>query len=125
MRRIKTITKAKRKSRLIKKFTKGAIRLSTANGSHIRKNKKSIFKGFLHHLCKYEVWKELKIDIMQFMSNNSRINNIKKREELIKKYYGEQYTYKQVMESIRKQNKQRIKKEVEALKKFGFGEIAK
>lgn len=116
------ITKAKRKSRLIKKFTKGAIRLSTANGSNIRKNKKSIFKGFLHHLCKYEVWKELKIDIMQFMSNQSRIKNINKREELIKKYYGEQYTYKQVMESIRKQNKHRIKKEVEALKKYGFGE---
>lgn len=38
------ITKAKRKSRLIKKFTKGAIRLSTANGSNIRKNKKIYLK---------------------------------------------------------------------------------
>lgn len=116
------ITKTKRKSRLIKKFTKGAIRLSTANGSNIRKNKKSIFKGIVHCLCQIEVYKELKVDLMQFMSNKSRIISLKKRENLIKKYYGEQYTYKQVMESIRKQNKQRIKKEVEALKKFGFGE---
>lgn len=116
------ITKEKRKSRLVKKFTKGAIRLSTANGSNIRKNKKSIFKGIVHCLCHIQVYKDLKVDLMQFMSNNSRMNNIKKREELIKKYYGEQYTYKQVMKSIRKQNKHRIKKEVEALKKYGFGE---
>lgn len=82
------ITKAKRKSRLIKKFTKGAIRLSCANGSHIRKNKNSIFKGICHCLCRGEVWKELKVDIMQFMSNQSRMKNIEKRENIIKKYYG-------------------------------------
>lgn len=117
------ITKTKRKARLIKKFIKGAIRLSTANGSHIRKNKKSTFKGLIHCLCKGEVWKELKVDIMQFMSNQSRMKNIEKRENIIKKYYGEQYTYKQVMESIRIKNKERIKKENEALKKHGFGEV--
>lgn len=117
------ITKTKRKARLIKKFTKGAIRLSTANGSHIRKNKKSTFKGLIHCLCKGEVWKELKVDIMQFMSNQYRINNLKKREELIKELYGQQYTYKQVMESIRIENKKRVKKEAEILKKYGFGEV--
>lgn len=117
------ITKAKRKSRLIKRFTKGAIRLSTANGSNVRKNKNSIFKGICHCLCRGEVWKELKVDIMQFMSNQSRMKNIEKRENIIKKYYGEQYTYKQVMQSIRIRNKERIKKENEALKKYGFGEV--
>lgn len=117
------ITKAKRKSRLIKKFTKGAIRLSTANGSNIKKNGVSIFKGIHHCLCIGEVFKELKIDVMQFMSNNSRMSNIIKREEFIKEHYGEQYTYKQVMESIRIRNKERIKKENEALKKHGFGEV--
>lgn len=119
------ITKAKRKSRLIKKFTKGAIRLSTANGSNIRKNKMCRFKGLYHCLCEIEVYKELKVDLMQFMSNKSRMNSIKKREELVKKYYGEQYTYKQVIQSIRIQNKQKAKKEFEALKKYGFGEVTK
>lgn len=117
------ITKAKRKSRLIKKFTKDAIRLSCANGSNVRKNKNSILKGICHCLCRGEVWKELKVDIMQFMSNQSRMKNIEKRENIIKKYYGEQYTYKQVMESIKIRNKERIKKENEALKKHGFGEV--
>ncbi|WP_297433652.1 hypothetical protein [uncultured Cetobacterium sp.] len=117
------ITKTKRKARLIKKFTKGAIRLSTANGSHIRKNKKSTFKGIVHCLCKGEVLKELKVDIMQFMSIHSRRNNIKRREELIKELYGQQYTYKQVMESIRTENKKRVKEEAEILKKYGFGEV--
>ena len=69
-------------------------------------------------MCQIEVYKDLKVDLMQFMSNKSRMNNLKKREELIKKYCGEQYTYKQVMESIRIQNKQRIKKEVEAVEKI-------
>lgn len=117
------ITKAKIKSRLIKKFTKGAIRLSTANGSNIRKNKKNIFKGIVHCLCQIEVYKDLKVDLMQFMSNQSRIKNINKRKNIIKEYYGEQYTYKQVMESIRIRNKERIKKENEMLKKHNFGEI--
>lgn len=103
------ITKIKRKAKLIKKFTKGSIRLSTANGSHIRKNKKSTFKGIVHCLCKGEVYKELKVDIMQFMSNQSRMKNINKREE--------------VMESIRTENKKRVKEEAEILKKCGFGEV--
>lgn len=99
------ITKAKRKSRLIKKFTKGAIRLSTANGSNIKKNGISIFKGIHHCLCEGEVYKELKIDVMQLMSNNSRMSNIIKREEFIKEHYGEQYTYKQVISSIKRGRK--------------------
>lgn len=99
------ITKAKRKSRLIKKFTKGAIRLSTANGSNIKKNGVSIFKGIHHCLCRGEVFKELKIDVMQFMSNNSRMSNIIKREEFAKEHYGEEYTYKQVISSIKRQRK--------------------
>lgn len=117
------ITKAKRKSRLIKRFTKGAIRLSTANGSNIRKNKMCHHFGIIHCLCGGAIFEELKVDIMQFMGNQSRMKNLEKRESFIKEHYGEQYTYKQVMESIRIQNKNRLKKEVEILKKYGFGEV--
>lgn len=115
------ITKAKRKSRLIKRFIKGAIRLSTANGSNVRKNKMCHYFGFVHCLCGGAIFQELKVDIMQFMGNQSRIKNLEKRENFIKEHYGDQYTYKQVMESIRIQNKNRLKKEVEILKKYGFG----
>ncbi|MGL5745408.1 MAG: hypothetical protein ACRCZO_15870 [Cetobacterium sp.] len=115
------ITKAKRKSRLIKRFTKGAIRLSTANGSNVRKNKMSHYFGFIHCLCRGAIFEELKVDIMQFMGNQSRMKNLEKRESFIKEHYGEQYTYKQVMESIRIQNKKRIKDEAKILKKYMFG----
>lgn len=117
------ITKAKRKSRLIKRFTKGAIRLSTANGSNIRKNKMCHHFGFIHCLCGGAIFQELKVDIMQFMGNQSRMKNIKKREDFIKEHYGEQYTYKQVIESIRINNKKRVKEEAKILKKYSFGNI--
>ncbi|MGL5710669.1 MAG: hypothetical protein ACRCW9_07520 [Cetobacterium sp.] len=117
------ITKAKRKSRLIKRFTKGAIRLSTANGSNVRKNKMCHHFGFIHCLCGGAIFEELKVDIMQFMGNESRMKNIERRENFIKEHYGEEYTYKQVMESIRIQKKEIVKREVEVLKKYGFGEV--
>lgn len=84
------ITKQKRKSRLLKKFTKGAIRLSTANGSNVRKNKMSTFKGFSHSMCMSMFFYEIGIDLMQFMSNNARLRSIQNKIELYKRLYNKE-----------------------------------
>ncbi len=110
------ITKSKRKSRLIKKFTKGAIRLSTANGTNVRKNKMCHYYGFYHHVYKNSFLQELGIDVMQFISNKSRMDRMKRRQEAVEQYITRKLYKLTDGKSERLKYKQYLKKKAEILK---------